>query len=55
MWNRSNDEQEVRFENDVDNTNTNTNRVFDRNTAIVRDSGNSTVNVTVNVDNEEEE
>jgi hypothetical protein len=56
MGKNCNDKREaiVRSENDVDNTNTNTNRVFDRNTAIVRNSGNSTVNVNINIDEEDE-
>jgi hypothetical protein len=53
MWNRSNDEREtiVRSDNDVDNRN----RIVDRNTntAIVQNSGNSTVNVRININEED--
>lgn len=44
-------EEFVRFDNDVDNRN----RIFDRNTntATVRNSGNSTVNIRVNINNED--
>lgn len=57
MWGNSNDEREtiVRSNNDIDNTN----RIFDRNNntanATVENSGNSSVTVNINIDDEEDD
>lgn len=55
MWNRPNNEPEsiVRSDNDVENIN----RIFDRNnnTANVENSGNSSVTVNINIDDEDDD